>query len=392
MKKIFLSITLAFSLLFAAYGTSLAQATCGGVYDDETTACPSSCPLHSFVPPGDTFFKYCCGWVGSNGSCQAKEEFACGTGYDASRSNAACNSSCPANGTYLVNNTVMACCGHVYNNRCNIAPAQTISCGSGYDVDRSDAVCNSSCPANGTYTENATIKTCCGFVNGAGTACTATDTSSVACGTDMSSAQSAGKVCLCNPGFSLHNGNRACCGWWNPDTQQCSATQIAPTAACGAWWPTDDDAYFCPQGCPKNPVQVNGQQAFCCGFPTPDGPNPCEATPAGGGGPTTPGGVTNATFDSFNKAIFGTAGPDVGLTTPRGIISKLLPYLFTFAGLILFIMILWGGFEMLTGAADPKMQEAGKQRITAAVVGFLLLFSSYWLAQIVQRVFGISIL
>ena len=55
-------------------------------------------------------------------------------------------------------------------------------------------------------------------------------------------------------------------------------------------------------------------------------------------------------------------------------------------------MLSWGGFEMLTGAADPKAQEAGKQRITAAIIGFLLLFASYWLAQLVQAIFGISIL
>lgn len=103
-------------------------------------------------------------------------------------------------------------------------------------------------------------------------------------------------------------------------------------------------------------------------------------------------GVTAGMLTRFNAAIFGGQAPPQSLLTPRGIIGRLLPYLFTLGGLILFVMILWGGFEMLTGAANPKSQEAGKQRITAAVIGFLLLFSSYWLAQIVQAVFGISIL
>lgn len=103
-------------------------------------------------------------------------------------------------------------------------------------------------------------------------------------------------------------------------------------------------------------------------------------------------GVTKSMLDNFNTAIFDGSAPDVSLTTPRGILGRLLPYLFTIAGLVLFVMIIWGGFEMLTGAANPKSQEAGKQRITAAVIGFLLLFSSYWLAQIVQAIFGVSIL
>lgn len=77
--------------------------------------------------------------------------------------------------------------------------------------------------------------------------------------------------------------------------------------------------------------------------------------------------------------------------TPGGIMSVLLPYLFTIAGLILFVMILWGGFEMLSGASDTKAQEAGKQRIIAALIGFVLLFISFWIAQIIQYIFGVNV-
>ena len=43
-------------------------------------------------------------------------------------------------------------------------------------------------------------------------------------------------------------------------------------------------------------------------------------------------------------------------------------------------------------AAGKKSIDAGKQRATAAVVGFMLLFASYWIAQIIEIVFGIKIL
>jgi hypothetical protein len=133
---------------------------------------------------------------------------------------------------------------------------------------------------------------------------------------------------------------------------------------------------------------------WCCGYKAADGTNTaCFATmqvqvPGGGGGQAA---LTTATFEKFNTTIFGKK-PDAALYTPKGIIGKLLPYLLTFGGLILFVMLIWGGFEMLSGASDPKSQEAGKNRMTAAVIGFILLFASYWLAQIVQAVFGISIL
>ena len=74
------------------------------------------------------------------------------------------------------------------------------------------------------------------------------------------------------------------------------------------------------------------------------------------------------------------------------IINELLPYLLTGAGLILFGMLLWGGFEMMTATTDAKKAEAGKGRITAAIVGFLIIFASYWIAQIIQIIFGVNIL
>jgi hypothetical protein len=108
---------------------------------------------------------------------------------------------------------------------------------------------------------------------------------------------------------------------------------------------------------------------------------------------TSVGGLN---FADLNKTIFG-SGADAQakintFSTPRGIISYLLPFLFVLAGLILFVMIIWGGFEMLTGAANPKSQEAGKGRITAGVIGFIIIFAAYWLAQLLQTIFGISIL
>lgn len=80
------------------------------------------------------------------------------------------------------------------------------------------------------------------------------------------------------------------------------------------------------------------------------------------------------------------------LSTPGGIVSRLLQFLFPLAGLILFVMLIWGGFEILSKAGQSqKALEAGKNRITAAIVGFLLLFATYWMAQILQTVFGIVI-
>jgi hypothetical protein len=78
------------------------------------------------------------------------------------------------------------------------------------------------------------------------------------------------------------------------------------------------------------------------------------------------------------------------LTSPGGIITAGWPYLFAIAGLILFAMLTWGALEIQFGAADTKSAESGKKRITNAVIGFVLLFSVFWLGQIVQQIFGLN--
>jgi len=96
-------------------------------------------------------------------------------------------------------------------------------------------------------------------------------------------------------------------------------------------------------------------------------------------------------FDKFNPLVIEGSANAEAFKTPGGVISQALLFAFPIAGMILFVMILWGGFEMLAGATSSKGKDSGKQRITAAIIGFFLLFLSYWMARIVGYVFGIDI-
>ncbi len=93
-------------------------------------------------------------------------------------------------------------------------------------------------------------------------------------------------------------------------------------------------------------------------------------------------------YGSLNSAI----GLKSGTDSLGGITSIILPYVLTIAGLILFGMLVMGGFTMLTGAADKHAQETGKGQITSALIGFFIIFLSYWIAQILQVIFQINIL
>jgi hypothetical protein len=73
------------------------------------------------------------------------------------------------------------------------------------------------------------------------------------------------------------------------------------------------------------------------------------------------------------------------------IISRAVPLVLAFAGLGLLLMLISAGYTFMTSAGDAKKMEQGKQRLTYAIVGFLIVFGAYWLVQIIGIMFGTGI-
>ena len=76
-------------------------------------------------------------------------------------------------------------------------------------------------------------------------------------------------------------------------------------------------------------------------------------------------------------------------STIGDVVSSAIPFILGFAGIGLLLMILAAGFSMLTSAGDAKKLEGGKQQLTNAIVGFLIIFVAFWVVQIVGVMFGI---
>lgn len=110
-----------------------------------------------------------------------------------------------------------------------------------------------------------------------------------------------------------------------------------------------------------------------------------------GGGSSTSAWSTNGSID-FQKLMEAIPGFRFVDKTPAAIFSSLLPIVYLLAGLLLGLYLIIGGFELLTSGGSEDGIAAAKSKITNAVVGFLLVFLSYWLIQILQVIFGIQIL
>lgn len=74
------------------------------------------------------------------------------------------------------------------------------------------------------------------------------------------------------------------------------------------------------------------------------------------------------------------------------ILSGLLPYIYVVAGLVLLILLIAGGFQLMTSAGNPDSIKAGSGRIKAALIGFLIIFLSYFIMTAVEVILKVDIL
>jgi len=74
------------------------------------------------------------------------------------------------------------------------------------------------------------------------------------------------------------------------------------------------------------------------------------------------------------------------------VVSKLVPYLFVIAGLLLLVYLLYGGISLMLSGGDPKAIQAAKDKITGALIGFIIVFASFWIVELISRILGITII
>lgn len=81
------------------------------------------------------------------------------------------------------------------------------------------------------------------------------------------------------------------------------------------------------------------------------------------------------------------AGGSVG-----NIVSSLFNYLLPLAGILMFAMIIYGGLTLMLSGGNPEGVKEGTNKILFGVVGFIVVFASFWIIKIIETIFGIQIL
>lgn len=90
----------------------------------------------------------------------------------------------------------------------------------------------------------------------------------------------------------------------------------------------------------------------------------------------------------------GSNGVDIGNCMPGAtkftnlgaLVGKISQNFIILAGIIFLIIIIVAGFGLIAGAGsqDAKQMERGKNLLTYAVIGFVIIFGAYWIIQIIN--------
>jgi len=73
------------------------------------------------------------------------------------------------------------------------------------------------------------------------------------------------------------------------------------------------------------------------------------------------------------------------------VFGNLVSYALGFAGIVLFILLLIGGFRFITSGGDPKAIEGARKTLTSAIIGLILILVSYLIFILISNITGVNV-
>lgn len=83
----------------------------------------------------------------------------------------------------------------------------------------------------------------------------------------------------------------------------------------------------------------------------------------------------------------GTGAP-AQLSDLEQIFQSLLGAIIPLAGIVLFVMLIWGGFQFITSGGDPKKAGAARNTLTYAILGLVLVALAYLFIVVISQFTG----
>lgn len=90
------------------------------------------------------------------------------------------------------------------------------------------------------------------------------------------------------------------------------------------------------------------------------------------------------------SAVTEIAAPSGFFTDIGVLINKALQFVLVIAALLVFLYLIWGGIEWITSGGDKGKTESARNKITAAVIGLIVVAASFAILQLALTFLGVG--
>lgn len=84
-------------------------------------------------------------------------------------------------------------------------------------------------------------------------------------------------------------------------------------------------------------------------------------------------------------------GGRTGSSIVQGVFNSIVTIIFSVAILAFIIMLVWGAFDIIVSGGNKDKIQAGRKRITTAIIGIIVLAFAFFIARVVGDIVGIKI-
>ncbi len=86
------------------------------------------------------------------------------------------------------------------------------------------------------------------------------------------------------------------------------------------------------------------------------------------------------------------AGDPLTLVDFESMFQRIVGLALGFAGIVLFILLIIGGFRFITSGGDPKSVEGARKILTSAILGLIIILASYLILVLINVFTGVNVL
>ncbi|MEK7168611.1 MAG: hypothetical protein AAB778_01235 [Patescibacteria group bacterium] len=97
----------------------------------------------------------------------------------------------------------------------------------------------------------------------------------------------------------------------------------------------------------------------------------------------------------LDRNTLNTINDNAGLTAIPGspvlLLNAVIPYIYGVVGIVLLFNLISAGFKLMISQGEPKGIQEAQLKLKNSAIGFIILFTSYWIVKLVMQFLGIDV-